>query len=55
MTATAASWAGAVKTVLYEENGIEMTHIRLKPWHGQGISKTLYCGPVAEYKPSPNP
>ena len=47
----AASWDGAVKTDLHHEDGVDMVHVYLTKWHGRGVHKTLYIGPVGEYKP----
>ncbi len=45
---TAASWQGAVKVTLHhcETDGEDWATIRLIPWHGSGIEKCVYNGPV---------
>lgn len=46
---TAASWEGCVKTSLWydEETDTDMCEVSLAPWHGAGVSKVLYHGPVS--------
>ena len=46
--AIAASWQGAVETRLWhdEDTGLDMARVSLIPWHGAGVSKVLYEGPV---------
>ncbi len=48
MRVVAASWNGAVKTTLYhdEATGKDYATIALIPWHGKGVSRILYDGPV---------
>ena len=47
LTAIVASWAGAVRVTLADAtDGTEMARVELVPWHGRGVSKTLYYGPV---------
>lgn len=43
-----ASWSGAVRCYAYvdENTGEDWVTIALSPWHGRGISKTLYDGPI---------
>lgn len=43
----AASWQGAVKTVLYHKNGTDYARVSLIPWQGNGTDRLLYDGPVA--------
>lgn len=50
MRTVAASWQGAVETMLYEENGIDMARVSLMQWHGHGSSRVLYEGPVSGVK-----
>lgn len=47
----AASWNGAVSVELYEEHGRDLCRIWLRPWHGHGVRKLIYHGPVGEYAP----
>lgn len=49
MSTTAASWQGAVDVWLYhdEKTGTDMARVSLKPWHGHGIARELYDGPVS--------
>ena len=44
----AASWEGAVRvSVSYDEqSGKDVVYVSLTPWHGSGINKTLYSGPI---------
>ncbi len=44
----AASWQGAVKTTLYHNSrdGKDYAIVALIPWHGKGVSRILYEGPV---------
>jgi hypothetical protein len=51
VTATAASWEGAIKTTLYERDGQDYAEVTMQPWHGSGTRYLLYRGPVGEYKP----
>lgn len=48
MTATAASWSGAVRVNVYEDaEGHERAVVELIPWHGRGTSRVLYTGLVS--------
>ena len=48
ITTYAASWGGAVRVEVYEDStGKEMARVELVPWHGAGINKLLYEGPVS--------
>ena len=55
LAATAASWHGAVEVRLYVRNGVDMALVTLAPWHGVGVHRTIYDGPVdgtpAEFAP----
>jgi len=44
----AASWQGAVEVYIShdETTGKDIASVFLIPWHGAGISQTLYVGPV---------
>lgn len=46
LSVTAASWQGAVRTTLYERDGVDYATVRLVPWHGAGVYRVLYDGPV---------
>jgi hypothetical protein len=48
LTTTAASWQGAVETHLYEKDGVDYARVELRPWHGAGVSRELYNGPVGK-------
>ena len=49
LTATAASWAGAVKTELYvDDDGDDAFVVYQIPWHGQGIRKELVRGKIGQ-------
>ena len=45
----AASWEGAVRTIVYynEDEDCDWATVALVPWHGRGVSRILYCGPVS--------
>lgn len=47
LTVEAQSWQGKVVVRLYHENGEDRAHVSLAPHGGQGISHTLYDGPVS--------
>jgi len=45
---TAASWSGAVRVDLTHDDTTDHNHalVTLTPWHGHGVSRVLYDGPV---------
>ena len=49
LDATAASWQGSVSVRLWHDakTGRDMARVSLEPWHGSGVSRGLYCGPVS--------
>jgi len=49
MDATAASWEGSVSVRLWHDKktGRDMARVSLEPWHGSGVSRGLYYGPVS--------
>lgn len=47
LTTVAASWQGAVRVILYEQDGTDMAHVWLVPWYGAGTTRTIYNGPVS--------
>jgi hypothetical protein len=48
MTATAASWQGAVRTQLYTgDDGIDRARVMLIEWRGAGTYCVLYDGPIS--------
>jgi hypothetical protein len=49
LTAVAASWAGAVHVVVGHDDktGTDTVHVSLIPWHGAGVSRVLYEGPIS--------
>lgn len=55
----AASWEGAVSVHLYHDEtaGQDMAEVQLIPWHGAGVYRSLYRGPVsgAPVKPADEP
>ena len=57
LTTTAASWKGAVRVTLThaEETGRDVAEVRLVPWHGSGVDRLLYRGPVDEPETSLDP
>jgi hypothetical protein len=44
----AASWDGAVRTEVYEKDGVAFARVSLSKWHGRGIERELYHGPINE-------
>src|SRR5690606_1638344 len=48
LVTTAASWEGAVKVQLYEQDGVDYAHVTIGPWCGGGRrdTKVLYSGPI---------
>src|SRR3989442_13191521 len=48
LDATAASWQGSVSVRLWHDakTGRDMARVSLEPWHGSGVSRGLYYGPV---------
>lgn len=47
LTATAASWAGAIEVRIYlDKDGIERFEVCQRPWHGLGITEVLADGVV---------
>lgn len=46
LATTAASWHGAVHTYLYEQDGRDMCRVELALWHGHGVNRVLYDGPI---------
>lgn len=57
MEVIAASWNGAVKTTLYHNasDGRDYAQVALIPWHGKGVSRILYDGPVDKPADAPSP
>lgn len=51
MITQTASWEGAVKVYLWESEGVDMARVSLIPWHGAGVNRTLYDGPVSGGEP----
>ena len=49
METIAASWRGAISTYLYvDDQGRDCYRVTQRPWHGQGISKTLAEGVIGQ-------
>lgn len=46
----AASWQGAIRVELYASGKVDMARVIMIPWHGAGISRVLYEGPVGGKK-----
>ena len=48
---TAASWSGSVRVRLWfdESSAVDHCSVSLSPWHGSGVSVSLYRGPVGEF------
>jgi hypothetical protein len=51
VSTVAASWEGAVSVELMHVDGQDWAVVCLEPWHGHGVTKCIYSGPVGEYKP----
>ena len=47
----AASWEGAVDVTLWHQDGEDWCEVSLIPWHGNGTTHRIYCGPVKRYAP----
>lgn len=49
ISATTASWDGAVTVTIDHDTktGKDIASVRLRPWHGHGVTRNLYHGPVA--------
>ena len=50
ITAETASWKGAIKTRLFEHNGIDWFEVSMQPWHGKGDKVILAEGHVGDMK-----
>ena len=46
LVTVAASWAGACRVELSHQDGADQVLVRLTPWHGAGIARVLYDGPI---------
>jgi hypothetical protein len=46
MRAVCASWTGAVESVAYDVDGEDWVRVSLIPWHGVGVERLLYDGPI---------
>ena len=48
LTVCAASWAGAVSVELHHDSDTDtdVATVRLCKWHGAGVDRVLYTGPV---------
>lgn len=46
LVAYAASWHGAVRSEVFVKDDEDWARIELVPWHGNGVSRLLYEGPV---------
>ena len=48
MTTIAASWRGAILVQLWhdEDSDQDWALVEMTPWHGHGINRELYRGPV---------
>jgi hypothetical protein len=43
-----ASWSGAVECRAYVKDGIDHVRVQLMRWHGRGVERVIYDGPVGE-------
>ena len=50
ITTTCASWSGAVRCMAWydEQTGADWVRVSLMPWHGAGVNRTLFVGPIDE-------
>ena len=49
LSLTAASWSGAINTVLYQNSeGKDCYRVVQTPWHGNGVSRVLAEGVIGE-------
>lgn len=46
LTTTAASWSGAIQTILYQKDGVDMYRVIQIPWLGSGLFRVLAEGEV---------
>lgn len=55
LTVTAASWKGAIKTVLFvDDKGRDCFRVEQMPWHnGDGIVETVATGVIGEHGSAP--
>ena len=62
LTTVCASWSGAVQCRAYQQHRAPMMggrledgpledwiEVRMVPWHGNGVTRTIYNGPIGEY------
>ena len=52
VTATAASWTGAIRTDLWysPEDDVNRYTVVMIPWHGVGCTRVMATGTVGEFK-----
>ena len=52
VTATAASWTGAIRTDLWysTEDDVNRYTVVMIPWHGVGCTRVMATGTVGEFK-----
>ena len=48
ITTETASWAGYIKTRLYEYRGVDWFEVTMEPWHGKGDTIVLASGHVGD-------
>ena len=48
VTTYTASWKGAIKTRLYEYEGVDWFEVSMEPWHGKGDTIVLASGHVGD-------
>ena len=46
ITTDAAGWGGAVRVCVFDNDGVDWARVCLTKWHGAGVEKPLYDGPV---------
>ena len=51
MESVVASWEGAVSVTLWHDaaRGHDYAVVKLIPWHGKGVERVLYDGPVSGF------
>ena len=48
LTATAASWKGAIEVEVFERDGVDYFEVRQRHWRGAGVSQLLASGRIGE-------
>ena len=51
----AASWNGAVRTHMYERDGVTRVRIETIPWQREGVYRLLFDGPLSVMQDGASP